>query len=531
MTDTPPNQHASGTRDWLAARHPWTKGSVLEGVVVGVLAAGLSVVLRTEIVASDPWGYVNAAINFPDDRWVPLGYTRYGMILPRVPIAGIFGNSEITHYFWPILSSATLCACMYLISNRFWGRIAATLAFVLTLSSSVTFINLSRGYPDIQSIAIISMAVVVALNIRDQLLASRTNSFIRFFICGSLLGWAFETRETTLLVWPVIALILYVKPIRLRLIAGFAVGLLTWVVADVAIGTFAYGDPLIRLHVLTGQDLASTTVEADLAARAELVGRPRLFYFLFVPKMLFGNTAGAVTVCIMALASVGIAFKGGSRLVSFWFLLSYVTFVGITGGLSPDHPSGRIDIQRYWVCFLPVAALAAAGCTAEIASKLTTLQESKYHGTTRLTERGFMLALALIVGIGPFATTLRFASSSPQLIANGADQLAQMRTYMEVSQPEGGRVVTDFASTRIMAIYQRGPFGGRELWSARIVNIEAKGAPRSGDLVAVNSLHNQSCFFCYNWINEWVSESGPIPRDWHVIWVSNPENLVLYEVP
>ena len=79
-------------------------------------------VWRSPIVPTDPWHYVRSALEFPSDEWVPLGYTRYGIILANDPPAFLFKNAEATYYFWPLLSAAVLAASLYLVGRRLWGR-------------------------------------------------------------------------------------------------------------------------------------------------------------------------------------------------------------------------------------------------------------------------------------------------------------------------------------------------------------------------------------------------------------------------
>ena len=83
--------------------------------MVGLVVVALGLVFRTEIVTSDPWRYVFLARNFPSDDWALLGYTRYGMVLPVGPLVALFGNVQLTYYFWPLLSSGALAASLYLL--------------------------------------------------------------------------------------------------------------------------------------------------------------------------------------------------------------------------------------------------------------------------------------------------------------------------------------------------------------------------------------------------------------------------------
>ena len=522
--------------DWLASEHRWSPRAVGMGLGVGILACVLAVVFRTEIIASDPWRYVQSARDFPDDSWVLLGYTRYGMILPLLPLTALFGNAAIVYYFWPIASTGALACGLYLIAYRFWGPVIGVLAVILAFVSSIMFINTSRGYPDLLSTATFVLAIVLAFVVRDQLGRRGYATWWLWLMIGLLLGWAFETRETTILVWPIVALVLWKRgkvslPGPLLLLAGLAV----WAITDIAIGAIAYGDPLVRVHAFTRQDLAAATAPTDIAVLEQFVGRSRLFYLTIVPKMLLTVVSGGVwTLLLAALGVLGLAFKGGARFAAIWLIVSYVTFIGITGLFVPDHPSGRIDILRYWIAFLPVIGLAAAGTVAELAVRLRDAIPPRSTRVVGFVRRHTVVVLAVLVTLGPVIALATHAAQNLQLRINGADQLSQLRTYLASHQEltaKNPRMFTDFASTRVAEIYKRPDFGGDELWRARMVDIAVKKPkPRKGDLVVVNSLDNTSCGFCHEWITEWYETRGPIPEDWEEVWASSPRNLVLYRV-
>ena len=53
----------------------------------------VAVVWRTPVVPTDPWYYVQSTLEFPSSDWVPLGFTRYGIILATIPPALLFGKN------------------------------------------------------------------------------------------------------------------------------------------------------------------------------------------------------------------------------------------------------------------------------------------------------------------------------------------------------------------------------------------------------------------------------------------------------
>ncbi|WP_460932133.1 ArnT family glycosyltransferase [Phycicoccus ginsengisoli] len=495
-------------------------------VLVGLVVSALGIVYRTEIVPTDPWHYVRAAASFPSDTWAPLGYTRYGMILPIGPLYLLFRNAQITYYFWPILASGLLAGTVYLLAQRHWGRVAGLLAVVLLVSNPIVFVNLSRGYPDLMSTALFCLALVLSLLARQRMVEGARAPITVLLAVGFFLGWGFETRETSMLTWPIIALVLWRREQLLRTAALVMIPIAGWAAIDILIGAVAYGDPLLKLHTFTRQDLAATTNPADIAAQKQFVGRARSYYLTVIPDTMRGITGGPWMLGVGALALVGFVVRNRAvQLMSAWFVLAYLTFVGIGGFFVPSHPAGRLDVQRYWIAFFPPAAIAAASVVATLAALLTARV-----GAPRLRLLG-AAALALVVAAGPVVTMWRSAVQDPVYAPNGATALQEMRTFMTSSGVKKGRVWTDWESARIMPIYERGPWGGEKRWTATFKSLTGKNAnPRSGDYVAIFSPRDATCSFCRLALAPWLKKYPTLPASWTPVFTASSDNLTVYRV-
>jgi hypothetical protein len=514
-----------GRPDWLRGER-WTAQDWALGVAIAVLVTILSVLWRTEIVPTDPWHYTGAALNFPTSTWAPLGYTRYGMILPQGPLVILFGDAQVTYYFWPVVSAGVLAGSLYLLGRRWWGITGGVLAVVLTVSNPIVFLNLSRGYPDVMSTALFCLALVLALLARDRLVDGRRFPLPSLLLVGFLLGWAFEARETSVLAWPVVLVVLWRRGSLLKVAAAIAAPIALWAAVDVGIGVFAYGDPLLKLHTFTRQDLSVTTNPADLAAQREFVGRPRPFYLTVIPKAI-SNPATPGGVWMLLLGAVGVlaALVGrrATRLMGFWFLCVFVLFVGIGGMFFPAHPAGRLDVQRYWIPFFPPAALAVAGVLRAVAAGLARVTNR------RLPAPWLAAALSAVVAVGPLVTLANFAQSSV-FAPNGAAALQDLRGYFARSQVRGATVWSDWETLRILPIYQRGAFGGDKEWSAHFKSLTSKGKPKAGDYVVMYSTDGQTCFFCGQALRPWLKENTPLPSAWRPTYTAPSQNLTVYRV-
>jgi hypothetical protein len=521
----------SPRRDWLAGR-AWSRSDLLVAVLVALAVVALALAYRSIVVPTDPWRYVRSAANFPDDDWVPLGYTRYGIVLASGLPALLFGNSQITYYFWPLLSAGVLCACIYLLGRRWWGAIAGVVAVLLFLSNTVVFYNLSRGYPDIMSMAIFTLAVVLALLVRDRPVWDRWATLLTLGV-GFLLGWGFEVRETSMMAWPLIAVILWRRGRLVRSALLLLAPLLAWAALDVGISALAYGDPLLKVRVLTGTDISATRTATGELAQANLVNQPRWSYFTFIPRRAWAREDdGVAMVLVWALALLGLVVRNGAaRLMAGWFVGVYLVTVLAAGGLDPAHPRGRLDITRYWIPWQPAAALAVAGVVAIAAAALA--RRLGGNGRSRALRLGLTTALAAVVCALPVSDAVRYAHVSTAFPPAGGDALEQLRADLAAKDFTAGAVWTDWSTARILPAYMRPMFGGDKVWDAeRVRNIAVDGVePASGDYVLLFRPGSLTCGFCLNALDPWTRAhpDGP-PASWRPVFTSDTDNLVLYEV-
>lgn len=515
-------------RDWLLGQRS-TPTDLGVGVLVGVLVSLLALLFRTEIVPTDPWHYIHSAMGFPNHSWVPLGYTRYGMVLPAGPLVLAFGNAQVAYYFWPIVSAGVLAGSVYLLGRRWWGTVAGLLAVVLLVSNSIVFVNLSRGYPDVQSTAWVCAAMVAALKARERLVEGGKLPVLALLLVGFFLGWSFEARETAVLAWPAVAVVLWRKGTVLRAVSVVLLPLLLWVALDVGIGAIAYGDPLLKLHTFTHQDLAATTNPADLKVLHQFVGRPRLSYLTVILGILTAAhpPAGSTFMLLLGgLAVVAVLVRNGpTRLMSLWFLSIYVLFVGIAGLFFPLHPAGRLDVQRYWVQFVPAAALAVAGLTVVVVRALL----RRWPGL-RVRPAMASAVVAVLVAAWPVVSAVRYVYGNPVFAPFGATALQELRSHLGVAPVHDATVWSDWETLRLLPIYQRPAFGGAKVWTSSFKSLTAGSAPKRGDYVVLFSAHGSTCSFCRLALVPWAAKHPRPPSTWTLDFRSSAHNLMLYRV-
>jgi Dolichyl-phosphate-mannose-protein mannosyltransferase len=501
---------------------PTTRRDALVAAGLAALVVAAGIIWRTPVVPTDPWHYVRSALEFPSDDWVPLGYTRYGIILANIPPAFVFKNSQASYYFWPLLSAAILAVVLYLIGRRFWGPVAGVVAVAVFFTNSIVFTNLSRGYPDMMSIALIFLAAYLALLARDRMVAGGRAVWLLLAV-GFLLGWAFEVRETAMFAWPFVLVILWRRGQVLRTLAIVALPVLGWAALDVGISAFAYGDPLLKLHTLA-PFAAEKIVDPSLPVEP-VVHKDRLGHFLAIPQRALQTPGGLWMVVTGCVAAAAVLVRNWPlRLMSFSFISIYGLNVLAGGVLMPDRPFGTITVQRYWIQYMPSIALVVGG----LAGLLTAWLVSRWRTTGWSTAAGAALVAAAVCAV-PVLQVVSFASSSRALAPNGGDALENLREHLDAMDFRTAEVWTDWETKRILPAYQRDAFGGEKVWSGKPRSLTG-GTPGPGDAVLLFSARDMTCQWCRNALQPWLEQHPTVPANWDLVYRSETGNVEFYEV-
>jgi Dolichyl-phosphate-mannose-protein mannosyltransferase len=528
---------------------PARRLDLLVAGVIALLTAAVAVVYRSTLVPTDPWHYVEAAKQLSGHEWNAVGLTRYGLIGLYLPLAQAIGAAQLTFYAVPVVSSAVLAGLVYLLGARAFGRAAGVAAAVLLVATPVFLTNMTRGYPDLTATTLIAAAMLTALAARDE--AARTTSpaadrpearpdvaaarparsrrprrlTVLLVLVGFLLGWSYEVRETAVFGWPVVIAILWrALPLR-RWLLPVALPAAALLLLELAVNQLAYGNALIRLRALTGADLAGTTNPADVG----YLGQSRWDYLTLIPRQLLDSTPGGrVTLALIVVAVLGgVLARRRVGVFAAWFLVAFVAFALVGGALRPGHPSIRLDVERYWIFFLPPLVLAAVGAVTVAAQAVGhRIGALGMAGAGRVIAPAALTAL-VAVALVPAAATAR---DDPTLAPNGGNALEQLRGYLG-SLPEDrvGVVWSDWSTKRILPSYELDPFGGR-VWDARLRSLTGPGQPTPGDLVVLFSAHDATCVFCRTALRPWLREHPQLPASWSLQWRTPEGNLFLYRV-
>lgn len=456
-------------------------------------------VWRAVLVTSDPWHYAQAALNFGTHEWIPSGLTRWGIILPLLPVAAAFGPTLPTFYAFAFMATALVVPVVYVLARAVGSSSVASLTVVAFVAQPLTFINLSRGYPDLMAVALNGLTLILVLCARDR------QRVWLLVVAGLVAGWAFEVRETTVFTWPLFGWIIWTTRQRWRGYLMVIAGLLPWVAADVLLSAATLDDPWAKWRVLTGSDLNDSTSVLD----GGYLGQDRWWYLTRLPVAMAQEPWGWVLLLIAGLGIVaGLTLRGRVGLYVVWAVLPVVLLVLQAGVIDPSSPSVRVDVPRYWLAFMPGLTIAAVALCVRAATRL---RAPAYVGA------GLLTLVVLVAG-------LRFATTEPTFYPNRGE--LPYRT-VEVL-PDGATVWTDGRTYRILPVYAAS--SGK---SFDVRDFTRKSSrPASGDYVLIFSDNDETCEFCKLDYDLWLAKGKRVPvEDYAAAWTAPDGNARLFRVP
>ncbi len=510
---------------------PPTRRDILPAVAVATVVTVMAWVWRSPMVPTDPYHYVVQTLQFPSDNWVALGLSRYGIFLANLLPAYLFKNAEATYYFWPLVSTALLAAMVYLIARRFWGVTAGLVAVVILFCNTLVLYNLTRFYPDVMAIALVYAAAFAALMARDRGFRGRS-SVVWLLVTGFLLGWSFEVRETAMLSWPIVMLLLWKRETVVRAFGVVAITVGLWLALDVGISWFVYGDPLLKAHVLIGENPAGAGYPAPQrppsAVLAEPVHHSRWDWFLTIPRTALAARPDGVWVVLGGVVAALAVFARNRplRLFAAGFIAVYGLNLLAGGVLLPQRPFGDLANSRYWIQYFPAVALVLGGLTG---------QAIRWLGSRPVARRGrwarwlVPVAVAGAVCAVPVWQAQQFLTNTAAFAPNGGDALEELRDYAAGAGFTADTLWTDSRTLRLLPVVQRPVFGGEKLWTAKGRTLTKDSVPQPGDAVLFYSAHDTGvCIHC-NWnMQGWLKEHPQVPANWDLVYATGDKNIELY---
>ena len=500
---------------------------------IGLVAMLVAFLLRSALVPTDPWHYVQGAVNFPNGTWRPEGLSRWGYLLPMLPFAWAWGDSTATYYVLPLLSTGLLAAVLFLLGTRAVNRAAGGLGALLALGTPLVFVNLTRGYTDLTATALCGLALLLAVQARDAhdeaMAAGRGWGRVVpawLLAVGFVAGWSAEVRETAVFTWGAIALVLWrLGPFRVLL---WVIGpILAWVALDLLLLQVIYGDPLLKIRWVLGADISNSEVTSD----GGYVGHSRNWYATVLVRSLWSITSGPAILGLMVVAIVGgVLFRRRIGHIWAWGMLALLPLWLQGGALNPEHPSVRSDVARYWLSFL-VPLMLVAACAMVIA-----------FARARDWGRWVTGGVSAVLCLGLLLPCVGFARSYPGFFPNGGDALSQLRDELSDSEVDPNALFwSDWGTQRVLPAYQNSPFG-TQMWDGRgfrslnrlfreDIPLDKKRYPGVGDYIVLYSVNDRTCWHCRRAMRPVKEAFGPFPAaGWELLFTSETGNLSLYKL-
>ncbi|MBV9831228.1 MAG: hypothetical protein JOZ82_06490 [Marmoricola sp.] len=429
----------------------------------------------------------------------------------------------------PCLATGVVIGCTYWLTARFFGWAAGLAAAVLVIANSVMLVNASRLYPDPVAMAMVMLAVIAAVLARDRWARTpRVDAWlvVLLLLVGTFVGLSWWMRETALLEWPVVAAVLLWRggPPRRWSIPLAAVPAAALLALEMFISARAFGSPMERFTALTSGDLSSTTNAADMP----YLNQSRFAYLTTMPRGFLGFEDGRwmLAMAVIAVVSLIVAPRK-TGLFAGWFVVVFLLFTAVGGGLRPAHPNLRLDVARYWVAYLPPMVMAAVAGSTLALRRARTWLEGRTPARVGAIVPGVVAVLLVAGAVSASAAGVR---ANPSYVVTNGNVTASFRNWLHAHDKQVRVVYSDWMSGRVLPVYAQS-FSGTPMAHVTWMSLTGTRPPHRGDYVVLYSPYDQVCFFCNANLNmSWLKDHRGDLRHWKKVWQSDHRTFVVYKV-
>jgi hypothetical protein len=533
------------------------RGRLGRYAVPAVLVAGWLAVALTHLrlpYPSDQLHYMEAAALFPhpiEGTELTHQMTRLGLTGPTRLAMTVFGYSQASYYFVPLLASLTLLLSTYAIGALMFSRAVGAGAAVIVLACTPIFYDATELLPDLFATALFTAAVALAVAVRRRRVRLDVPVLL---VIGLLLVWSYLVREFIVFVWPLVPIVLWPRlgerPAGGETGEAGAAGSperrggrrwldLLWlglpivvlVAAETATFWVVYGDPLARVKSVASHGEGPTPPEIARGFQ----NKPRWVY-VARPWHVLGGTESIhfperwiLRFLLVAAIAGGFVWRWRRRLglLLAWMALLWVPLALLGGVIDPSSPKLRLQLIRYWFPMFPAFVLAGVAVVWLLVG----------YGAVRVKRERSTGVIARVAAAGPAAAVAVLTGATVVLAGGGvfrddeawrgAREMAAFRSWMEHNGASARDVWTDGATRHVLKVFQQGPFGG-QAWSARprILQPGGAAAPAPGDIVVVFDAEQTGvCGACGKNIREALG-SPVMPRpNWRQVF-AGPEGVL-----
>lgn len=480
-------------------------------------------------VLSDQLQYYGSAASFPQFPVNPSHWSlRIGLILPVALIYRVFGYSEISYYFIPVLSLILLTLVVFKFGEKLFSYRIGIISALWFMTLPGVLKESGNLLPDIPATLCIASGFLVLQKIYSKnLLAEQSTDRIipnfRFLLvlAGMLFGWAYLTKEYFLIFLFLVPVCFFAFSIPWKYFLNFMIGFFLIISIELFFGIIIYHDPFIRLFTSQPRE---TWGEIERNSKVILAYLPRLFL----------NEGNLPSLALMIFFTIGSLIRIIKRDFKFLFLFAWalLIFGFYTGlGLLPivlnwgNKVVLRAHIFRYWIPILPpiiiggIAVIDSA--VSSILHKLNITVQTK-----KIIKHVFLPGLLSISIASGFIKTVNF----PDFVRNGNDHYLELRDFLsKLEKPlysiwilRDIRVGYD----DMLPIYTH-DFWGKEIWQGKIKYLNnddnymhLEEIPNGYILIDREYYHLQ-----YNRIPDYLDTP---PENWQIAFESENKKIALY---
>jgi hypothetical protein len=479
---------------------------------------------------SDQINYFESARDFPHPpHGIPVHqFLRLGLVLPMRLAIELFGYSQTAYYAVPVLTGLSMALAVYLLGTLMFSRAVGVIAGALTVGNNVIFFDLLQPLPDVLATSLFTWALVLTIAIRQGrpvVGATARRRVLALLGIGALLGWSYLTREYIVFAWPVVVVLLARRVGRRGLLLVAAPLVLTGVL-EMAVGAYAYGGPLARLHAASAEG-SGPTPEYIAATFQDM---PRTWYLSrlihgmsLTPERwwLYAMVVGTVIGGLILWRRLGVLLA--------WAAIVYVPLVLLGGLLDPSQPMLRLFKMRYWFPLFPAIILGGvAAAWLLVRAGLTRVP--------RLRDRAGFPGLAagvtvLLLAIWPLALAHSAWGDTNGYRVVGKTHMDQFRSWLDEHKSQVQTIWSDRRTVRVIPIYAHGPIGGA-VWHGRIATLSDGGAqPSAGDYVLLFSTRSaRLCPHCKEAAEAALGNPIQLPGSWLQVFGTSDSQLLVYRV-
>ncbi len=480
-------------------------------------------------VLSDQLQYYGAAADFPQFPDNPSHWSlRIGLIAPIALVFRIFGYSEISYYFIPVLSLILLTLLIFKTGEVLFNYRIGIISAVWFMTLPGILKESGNLLPDIPAtLCITGGFFVLHMLYLDQALTNQPsdrkvlNPRFLSMLAGILFGCAYLTKEYFLIFLILVPIFFLVFSIPWKYLISFIYGLVLIISIELFIGLIKYRDPFVRLFTSQPRE---TWGEIERNLKVILT---------YLPTLLFreGNLLSLVLMIFFTAGALISIFTKDPKLqfLGLWAFLIFGFFTGL--GLLPivfnwgNKVILRAHIFRYWIPILPPIII---GGIAVIDSAITTILK-KLTITVRsknVLKHVFLPGLLLISVVSGFIKT----DQSPDFVRNGNDHYLELREFLsKLGKPLYSIwVLRDMrvAYDDMLPIYTH-DFWGNEIWQGKIKYLNNEDSimhleeiPKGYILVDREYYNSQ-----YNPVPDYLDSP---PAYWQLVFESENKKIALF---